>query len=183
MNEIQHDAIHSSAKKLNEMNRLADMGHFPPLVNAGATLNILITVTITWLIEPRSPQPFAPVVWIALGAGAEPSARPPSKIDDHASYYLRHAGADGLHPRPAQVLRLGICCGLGQHGVLGPLSVGGVVSRAHAAGLWRLSPGSAAGDVLAGAAAQTATLIRFVWLREPSKTRVFLDITPPFRDA
>jgi hypothetical protein len=58
--------MNSSAKKLNEMNRLADMGHFPAPVNAGATVNVLATVTLTWLIVPHFPQPFAPVVWVAL---------------------------------------------------------------------------------------------------------------------
>ena len=53
-------------KRLDQMNRLADMGHFPAPVNAGATLNILLTVSITWLLVPRYPQPYAPVVWTAI---------------------------------------------------------------------------------------------------------------------
>src|ERR1700710_2185052 len=53
-------------KRLNEMNRLTDMGHFPAIVNAGATLNVLLTVSVTWWIVPRYPQPFAPVLWVAL---------------------------------------------------------------------------------------------------------------------
>lgn len=53
-------------KRLNEMDRLADMGQFPAAVNAGATLNVLLTVSVTWWIVPRYPQPFAPVLWIAL---------------------------------------------------------------------------------------------------------------------
>ena len=40
--------MNAGDKKLNEMNRLTDMGHFPALVNAGATVNILITLTVTW---------------------------------------------------------------------------------------------------------------------------------------
>jgi hypothetical protein len=56
----------ASSKKLNEMNRLGDMGHFPALVNAGATANVLITAAVTWVIAPRFPQPYAPVVWVAL---------------------------------------------------------------------------------------------------------------------
>lgn len=58
--------MHASEKKLNEMNRLGDMAHFPAAVNAGATLNILLTIAITWLLVPRYPQVFAPVVWIAI---------------------------------------------------------------------------------------------------------------------
>ncbi len=58
--------MHSYQKKLNEMNRLADMGHFPVAVNAGATLNVLMTVTVTWFVQPRFMQGWAPVVWVAL---------------------------------------------------------------------------------------------------------------------
>jgi hypothetical protein len=53
-------------KKLNEMNRLADMAHFPAPVNAGATLNILLPLSLTYLVVPRFPQPYAPILWIAL---------------------------------------------------------------------------------------------------------------------
>ncbi len=53
-------------KRLNEMDRLADMGHFPVMVHAGATLNVLLTITVTWLLVSRFPQPWAPVMWIAL---------------------------------------------------------------------------------------------------------------------
>ena len=59
-------AVESSAKKLNEMNRLADMGHFPAIVNAGATVNVLATICVTWFVAPRFPEPFAPVIWVAL---------------------------------------------------------------------------------------------------------------------
>ena len=58
--------MNASRKRLNEMDRLTDMGHFPAVVNAGATLNVLLTVSATWWLVPRFPQPFAPVLWIAL---------------------------------------------------------------------------------------------------------------------
>ncbi|AFL90376.1 hypothetical protein Terro_4171 [Terriglobus roseus DSM 18391] len=58
--------MNSTDKRLNEMNRLSDMGHFPAIVNAGATLNILLTITITWWLQPRHPQTYAPMVWISL---------------------------------------------------------------------------------------------------------------------
>jgi hypothetical protein len=58
--------MHSSAKKLNEMNRLVDMGHFPVVVNAGATLNVLMTVTVTWFLQPHYSEAWAPVVWVAV---------------------------------------------------------------------------------------------------------------------
>jgi hypothetical protein len=48
------------------MDRLGDMGHFPALVNAGATVNVLATVAVTWFVEPKFPEPYAPVAWIAL---------------------------------------------------------------------------------------------------------------------
>lgn len=46
----------SAEKPLNTMDRLADMGHFPPLVNAGATANILLTLCITWWLEGVAEQ-------------------------------------------------------------------------------------------------------------------------------
>ena len=58
--------MHAGDKKLNEMNRLSDMAHFPALVNAGATANILLTISITWWLVPRYPQVYAPVVWTAI---------------------------------------------------------------------------------------------------------------------
>jgi hypothetical protein len=58
--------VNASAKKLNEMNRLGDMGHFPAVVNAGATLNVLATITVTWFVEPRFGEGWAPVAWVAL---------------------------------------------------------------------------------------------------------------------
>ncbi len=58
--------MNAADKKLNEMNRLSDMAHFPPLVNAGATANVLLTITVTWFLVPRFPQVAAPVLWLAL---------------------------------------------------------------------------------------------------------------------
>lgn len=58
--------MHPSHKKLNEMNRLSDMAHFPAIVNAGATANILLTITLTWFLQPRYPQVIAPILWIAI---------------------------------------------------------------------------------------------------------------------
>ncbi len=58
--------MNAADKKLNEMNRLSDMAHFPPLVNAGATINVLLTITATWFLVPRFPQVAAPILWLAL---------------------------------------------------------------------------------------------------------------------
>ena len=41
------------------------MGHFPAAVHAGATLNVLLTLTVTWFVQPRFPQPWAPVAFVA----------------------------------------------------------------------------------------------------------------------
>ena len=56
--------MHPAEKPLNQMNRLTDMLHFPALVNAGATLNVLVTILLTWYVEPRHPALAGP--WIAL---------------------------------------------------------------------------------------------------------------------
>lgn len=73
----------SAEKPLNTMDRLADMGHFPPLVNAGATANILLTLCITWWLEGVAGQRLsanpnitphdlqfwslaAPLLWVAI---------------------------------------------------------------------------------------------------------------------
>lgn len=51
-------------KRLNEMNRLGDMLHFPAVVNAGATANVMLTVALTWWVEPRHPAMAG--AWTAL---------------------------------------------------------------------------------------------------------------------
>jgi hypothetical protein len=55
------DATH---KRLNEMNRLSDMLHFPAPVNAGASVNVLVTIAATWWVEPRWPALAG--VWVAV---------------------------------------------------------------------------------------------------------------------
>ncbi len=56
--------MHPAEKRLNEMNRLSDMLHFPAIVNAGATINVLLTVLATWWVAPRYPSFEGP--WVAL---------------------------------------------------------------------------------------------------------------------
>ena len=56
--------VRASEKRLNEMNRLGDMLHFPAAVNAGATANVLLTVALTWWVEAR--DPLLPGVWVAV---------------------------------------------------------------------------------------------------------------------
>ena len=43
-----------AAKRLNEMNRLGDMARFPLPVLLGATLNVLLTMTVIWHFEPKT---------------------------------------------------------------------------------------------------------------------------------
>jgi len=53
-------------KYLDRMDRLADLAHFPAIVNAGATANILLTVSVTFWLVPHFPQVYAPMLWTAL---------------------------------------------------------------------------------------------------------------------
>ncbi len=53
-------------KPIDQMNRLGDLTNFPPLVNAGATTNILLTLLVTWWLAPQYPQPYAPLLWIVF---------------------------------------------------------------------------------------------------------------------
>jgi hypothetical protein len=54
------------AKRLNEMNRLGDLGRFPLPVLAGAAFNVLLTIGVVWHYEPIT-QPYflAMEKWIA----------------------------------------------------------------------------------------------------------------------
>ncbi len=71
-----HTTNRSPDKPLNRMDRLADMLHFPAAVNAGATANILLTITVTWwfvgYLSEHPPTTYAtltfaaPLVWTAL---------------------------------------------------------------------------------------------------------------------
>jgi hypothetical protein len=42
------------AKRLHEMNALEDMGQFPLVIYAGATGNVLVTLTATWFLHRYS---------------------------------------------------------------------------------------------------------------------------------
>ena len=48
------------------MDRLGDMLHFPTVVNAGATLNVLVTIAITWWVAVRFTSPATLLLWILL---------------------------------------------------------------------------------------------------------------------
>ncbi len=54
-------------KPLDQMNRLSDMGRFPPLVHAGATLNVLLTIALTLVVFAHYAElPWALPAWTAL---------------------------------------------------------------------------------------------------------------------
>ena len=53
-------------KRLNQMDRLGDMGRFPVPVLGGATLNILLTMAVVWHFQPRGYDTYYPLAkWIA----------------------------------------------------------------------------------------------------------------------
>ncbi len=70
MTEEMRTDVPATAKRLDEMNRLGDMAHFPVAVNAGATANVLLTLAVTWWVEPRFPREpgdvGAALLWTAL---------------------------------------------------------------------------------------------------------------------
>ncbi len=56
-----------ATKPLDQMNRLGDMARFPALVNAGATLNVLLTIAFTLAVYARyGSLPWALPGWIVL---------------------------------------------------------------------------------------------------------------------
>ena len=58
------ESMNGADKQLNKMDRLGDMLHFPAVVNAGATVNVLVTIAATWWVAARYPAwPFA---WVLL---------------------------------------------------------------------------------------------------------------------
>ncbi len=61
----------AETKPLDRMDRLADMLQFPAAVNAGATANVLLTLAVTYALQPRlegMPLPAAavPLLWTAF---------------------------------------------------------------------------------------------------------------------
>jgi len=50
------------AKRLHEMNALKDMGQFPLVIYAGATGNVLATLTATWFLHHYTDDPR--VLWL-----------------------------------------------------------------------------------------------------------------------
>ena len=65
---------HPTQKRLNEMNRLGDMAHFPAPVNLGATINVLLTILLTWWVEPQVPALAGVFVAVVLAVNLVPVA-------------------------------------------------------------------------------------------------------------
>ena len=66
--------VHPTQKRLNEMNRLGDMAYFPPFVNMGATINVFLTILLTWWVEPQYPALAGVFVAVVLAVNLLPVA-------------------------------------------------------------------------------------------------------------
>ncbi len=82
-------------KRIDRMDRLGDLTQFPAAVNAGATLNVMVTMVATWWLAPRFGQVYAPVVWtmVVLLLNLTPV------------FLLRVIGVAGWNRRPMPSLR------------------------------------------------------------------------------
>ncbi len=80
--------MHPTQKRLNEMNRLGDMLHFPAVVNAGATVNVLVTVVATWWVSARWPALAGAWVAVVLAANLLPVALLRLTMDAKTEYPL-----------------------------------------------------------------------------------------------
>ncbi len=56
----------AAEKRLDEMDRLGDMTHFPAVVRAGAALNVAVTVAVTWWVALRFVGPLVLPAWLGL---------------------------------------------------------------------------------------------------------------------
>ncbi|HEX5850430.1 MAG TPA: hypothetical protein VFY59_14635 [Rubrobacter sp.] len=75
-------------KRLNEMDDLKDMGHFPLSVHAGATANVLLTILLTYLLRGRQEGPLVLPVWAGgvISANVIPVIHLRSRMDEHTHY-------------------------------------------------------------------------------------------------
>ena len=81
------------AKRLHEMNALEDMGQFPLVIYAGATGNVLATLTATWFLH-HYPGDLR-VLWRALEKLASTRVKvPPVELDGS-----RPKAMSGMKPR------------------------------------------------------------------------------------
>ena len=77
-----------SSKRLNEMDDLRDMGRFPLPVYAGATGNILLTITLTYLLRGRREGSMTLPAWAGgvISANVLPVILLRSRMDEDAYY-------------------------------------------------------------------------------------------------
>jgi hypothetical protein len=75
-------------KRLNEMDDLKDMGHFPLSVHAGATANVLLTILLTYLLRGRLEGPLVLPAWAGgvISANLIPVVLLRSRMDEHTRY-------------------------------------------------------------------------------------------------
>jgi hypothetical protein len=115
-------------KHVNEMNRLTDMLHFPVAVNAGATLNVLLTAALTWHIEPRHPAFSGPWIALVLALNLLPVILLRLSMGPGTVYpALREMDFF----RDQQVLRLGVPGGQCEHDLLDPRDMDGFRASSH----------------------------------------------------
>ena len=78
----------SSAKRLNEMNDLRDMGRFPLPIYAGATGNVLLTILLTYLLQGRREGALALPVWAGgvIFANVLPVILLRTQMDENTNY-------------------------------------------------------------------------------------------------
>jgi hypothetical protein len=63
---LHEDQASREPKRLNEMNRLGDLGRFPLPVLCGETFNVLLTIAVVWHFQPATEHALFPLEeWIA----------------------------------------------------------------------------------------------------------------------
>jgi hypothetical protein len=78
----------SRAKRLDEMDDLRDMGHFPLSIYVGATGNVLMTILMTYLLRGRGGGPLVLPAWAGgvISANLVPVVVLRSRMDENADY-------------------------------------------------------------------------------------------------
>lgn len=78
----------SSSKRLNEMDDLRDMGHFPLPIYAGATGNVLLTILLTYLLRGRREGSLVLPIWAGgvISANVLPVILLRSSMDENTHY-------------------------------------------------------------------------------------------------
>ena len=76
------------AKRLNEMDDLRDMGHFPLPIYVGATGNVLMTILLTYVLRGRGGGPLVLPAWAGgvISANILPVVVLRSRMDENTDY-------------------------------------------------------------------------------------------------